>query len=93
MRRGLISAAFIVGGLFLANFSVGTAEQDKEPAPKKPERPEVFDLTRDKNSFRRLVRTAIFGFLRDFDAAEESMGRTAVPDRSAPESYLESKPL
>jgi superfamily II RNA helicase len=31
----------------------------------KPERPTVFDVTRDAPSFKRLVRTAIFGFLQD----------------------------
>jgi superfamily II RNA helicase len=38
--------------------------------PDKPARPAAFDLTRDTASFRRLVRTAIFGFLQDVAARE-----------------------
>jgi hypothetical protein len=34
----------------------------------KPERPATFDITRDTAAFRRLVRTAIFGFLQDIAA-------------------------
>ncbi len=36
-----------------------------EMAADKPARPATFDLTRDAAAFRRLVRTAIFGFLQD----------------------------
>lgn len=36
----------------------------------KPARPASFDLTRDVASFRRLVRTAIFGFLQDVAARD-----------------------
>lgn len=36
----------------------------------KPVRPASFDVTRDVASFRRLVRTAIFGFLQDVAARE-----------------------
>ena len=36
----------------------------------KPERPATFDVTRDAPSFRRLVRTAIFGFLQDVAARD-----------------------
>jgi superfamily II RNA helicase len=36
----------------------------------KPARPASFDLTRDRAAFRRLVRTAILGFLQDVAARE-----------------------
>ncbi|MEO7412416.1 MAG: DUF3516 domain-containing protein [Opitutaceae bacterium] len=36
----------------------------------KPARPAAFDITRDVVAFRRLVRTAIFGFLQDVAAGE-----------------------
>jgi superfamily II RNA helicase len=39
-------------------------------AADKPARPMAFDITRDVASFRRLVRTAIFGFLQDVAARE-----------------------
>jgi hypothetical protein len=39
-------------------------------APDKPARPATFDITRDTVAFRRLVRTAIFGFLQDIGARE-----------------------
>ncbi len=35
------------------------------PDREKPARPATFDITRDEAAFRRLVRTAIFGFLQD----------------------------
>ena len=41
----------------------------------KPERPGAFDVTRDPAAFKRLVRTAIFGFLQDIAARDwESAG-------------------
>lgn len=42
------------------------AEADAE----KPARPATFDIARDTASFRRLVRTAIFGFLQDVAARD-----------------------
>src|SRR5688572_19659449 len=36
----------------------------------KPARPATFDITRDVPAFRRLVRTAIFGFLQDVAARD-----------------------
>ena len=36
----------------------------------KPARPSAFDITRDTVAFRRLVRTAIFGFLQDVAARD-----------------------
>ncbi|MGH7959127.1 MAG: DUF3516 domain-containing protein, partial [Opitutaceae bacterium] len=41
-----------------------------EAAGEKPARPATFDITRDAAAFRRLVRTAIFGFLQDVAARE-----------------------
>ena len=38
--------------------------------PAQPARPASFDITRDTPSFRRLVRTAIFGFLQDIAARD-----------------------
>ena len=38
--------------------------------PTQPARPASFDITRDTPSFRRLVRTAIFGFLQDIAARD-----------------------
>jgi superfamily II RNA helicase len=59
----------------------------------KPARPAAFDLTRDTVAFRRLVRTAIFGFLQDvaaheFDSALSRLrtGETAVPAENDPVS-------
>jgi superfamily II RNA helicase len=46
----------------------------------KPARPAAFDITRDSVAFRRLVRTAIFGFLQDVAAREweSAMSRLAT---------------
>jgi superfamily II RNA helicase len=61
----------------------------------KPARPATFDITRDSTAFRRLVRTAIFGFLQDIAAREwESAAArlqadgnaAAVPEGSTPEA-------
>jgi len=48
-----------------------------ETAADKPARPATFDVTRDAPAFRRLVRTAIFGFLQDVAARdwESAAGR------------------
>ncbi|MBS0633152.1 MAG: DUF3516 domain-containing protein [Verrucomicrobia bacterium] len=53
--------------------------------PTQPARPATFDLTRDLPSFRRLIRTAIFGFLQDVAARdyEAAVGRLrAAPTES-----------
>ncbi|MBP7141523.1 MAG: DUF3516 domain-containing protein [Opitutaceae bacterium] len=60
-----------------------------EPA-EKPARPESFDITRDRESFRRLVRASFLGFLQDaaaqdWEAAAERLGRAAI---SAPVAAL-----
>jgi hypothetical protein len=61
-------------------------------APDRPERPGNFDVTRDRAEFRRLVRTAILGFLqdvaaRDWDAAAarvDPAGFPAAPEGDGP---------
>jgi hypothetical protein len=51
----------------------------------KPARPAAFDITRDAPSFRRLVRTAIFGFLQDVAARDwESAGSRLATGEAAP---------
>ncbi|ACB77056.1 DEAD/DEAH box helicase [Opitutus terrae] len=53
----------------------------------KPERPATFDITRDRAGFRRLVRTALLGFLQDVaggdweNAAERVGGGEGEPRR------------
>jgi hypothetical protein len=49
----------------------------------KPARPASFDITRDADAFRRLVRTAILGFLqdvaaRDWEGASERLAPTVA---------------
>ncbi len=64
-------------------------------ATDKPARPSTFDLTRDQPSFRRLVRTAVLGFLqdiaaRDFENAavrltvEIPNAKSQIPNNSTP---------
>lgn len=60
-------------------------------AADKPARPAAFDITRDVAAFRRLVRTAIFGFLqdvaaRDFESAASRLrtGEAAVAGEGDP---------
>ncbi|MBE7540642.1 MAG: DUF3516 domain-containing protein [Opitutaceae bacterium] len=55
-----------------------------DPA-EKPARPESFDITRDRDGFRRLVRAAYLGFLqdaaaRDWEAAAERLGAAPIAD-------------
>ncbi|HUG11345.1 MAG TPA: DUF3516 domain-containing protein [Opitutaceae bacterium] len=59
----------------------------------KPARPAAFDITRDTAAFRRLVRTAILGFLqdvaaRDFESAVSRLatGEVALPAEGEPTS-------
>ncbi len=49
----------------LKNPEFVAAEQDAKPA-----RPASFDITRDADAFRRLVRTAVLGFLQDVAARD-----------------------
>jgi superfamily II RNA helicase len=53
--------------------------------PDKPARPATFDITRDAASFRRLVRTAIFGFLQDVASRdwENAAARFSTADHTA----------
>jgi len=52
----------------------------------KPARPASFDITRDAPAFRRLVRTAIFGFLQDIAAREfdSALSRLRTGEAAAP---------
>lgn len=43
---------------------------EQQPVPAKPARPATFDVTRDREAFRRLVRTSILGFLQDAAARD-----------------------
>ncbi len=58
----------------------------------KPARPSSYDLTRDEAAFRRLVRTAIFGFLQDVAARdwESAASRLATGEAG---SAAEGAPL
>jgi hypothetical protein len=67
-------------------------------APEKPARPVTFDLTRDRPAFRRLVRTALLGFLqdvaaRDWESAAERVGDAAEARRieEAFRGYFETR--
>jgi hypothetical protein len=56
------------------------------PGADKPARPATFDITRDTAAFRRLVRTAIFGFLQDVAGREweSAATRLATGEAGAP---------
>ncbi len=51
-----------------------------------PARPASFDITRDAPTFRRLVRTAVFGFLQDVAAREfdSALSRLRTGEAAAP---------
>ena len=55
----------------------------------KPARPASFDITRDAPTFRRLVRTAIFGFLQDIAAREfdSALSRLRTGEAAAPADH------
>lgn len=53
------------------NYVPGEAED-------KPSRPGSYDLTRDTVTFRRLIRTRVFGFLQDIHAARMESAAAAV---------------
>lgn len=77
----------------LRNPDFVATEQDAKPA-----RPASFDITRDADAFRRLVRTAILGFLqdiaaRDWDAAAERVGPASVAGVADPGLTAESRRL
>lgn len=54
-----------------------------------PARPASFDITRDAPTFRRLVRTAIFGFLQDVAAREfdSALSRLRTGEAAAPADH------
>ena len=64
---------------------VATATSDTD----KPARPASFDITRDAPTFRRLVRTAIFGFLQDIAAREfdSALSRLRTDAAAAPADH------
>jgi hypothetical protein len=66
----------------LRNPDFVTAEID---GADKPARPATFDITRDTPAFRRLVRTAVFGFLQDVAARdwESAASRLATGEAGA----------
>ncbi len=68
----------------LKNPDFVATEQDAKPA-----RPASFDITRDADAFRRLVRTAILGFLQDVAARDVEAARL----RFAPEATDEAANL
>ena len=57
----------------------------EDAADDKPARPSSYDITRDAAGFRRLVRTAIFGFLQDVAARdwESAASRLATGEAAA----------
>jgi hypothetical protein len=59
----------------------------------KPARPASFDITRDADAFRRLVRTALLGFLQDVAARdwESAAERVAVAGVADPGASAESR--
>jgi superfamily II RNA helicase len=67
------------------------AAKPAEETPARPARPASFDVTRDVPSFRRLVRTHLFGFLqevaaRDWESAAARLltGTAAAPAENEP---------
>ena len=65
------------------DFVAATTDADK------PARPASFDITRDAPAFRRLVRTAIFGFLQDVAAREfdSALSRLRTGEAAAPADH------
>jgi len=59
----------------------------------KPARPASFDITRDADAFRRVVRTALLGFLQDVAARdwESAAERVAVAGVADPGASTESR--
>ena len=53
-------------------------------AGEKPARPASYDVTRDAAAFRRLVRTAVLGFLQDVAARDWEGAEARVADPEAP---------
>jgi superfamily II RNA helicase len=59
-------------------------------AADRPARPASFDLTRDADAFRRLVRTAVLGFLQDVAARDWEGARLRFAPEAAPEAGTEA---
>ena len=59
----------------------------------KPARPASFDITRDDAAFRRLVRTAIFGFLQDVAASDWESAATRLATGEAGVGAIEGTPM
>ena len=59
----------------------------------KPARPATFDITRDADAFRRLVRTTILGFLQDVAARDWEAAAARVTVFLPPEITLETAQL
>ncbi len=62
-------------------------------AADKPARPATFDITRDTVAFRRLVRTAIFGFLQDVAARDWESATSRLATGEAGGSTPEGTPM
>ncbi|PAW65200.1 MAG: DEAD/DEAH box helicase [Opitutia bacterium Tous-C1TDCM] len=62
-------------------------------AADKPARPASFDVTRDLPGFRRLVRTAIFGFLQDIAARDWEGAAVRLATGDAGGGGVENAPL
>jgi len=63
-----------------------------EIAGDKPARPATFDITRDTPAFRRLVRTAIFGFPQDVAAREWESAASRLATGEAGAAQAENVP-
>jgi superfamily II RNA helicase len=63
-----------------------------EIAGDKPARPATFDITRDAAAFRRLVRTAIFGFLQDVAARDWESAASRLATGEAGTAPAENAP-
>lgn len=59
----------------------------------KPERPATFDITRDTAGFRRLVRTALLGFLQDVAARDWEGAAARLATSEAGISAAENAPM
>ncbi len=67
-----------------------------DPGDTKPTRPASFDLTRDTDGFRRLVRTSLLAILqdvaaRDWEAAAEKLGGSDTPPPATEPRRLEQE--
>ncbi len=70
-------------------FSSSMGREDAE----KPAQPASFDVTRDQPAFRRLVRTAMFGFLQDVAARDWESAATRLATGEAGAGAVEGEPM